>query len=70
MGNRRECLHADGTVLYPSCNMDCVAMVKQVYTCDKISKNYTHKTKEIKRVHLKVVEIYIKQIGEVRVRLQ
>lgn len=47
--NTKECLDADERVVYPNCNRDCVKMVKQIYPCDKISKNYTQKTKERKK---------------------
>lgn len=57
--------------LFPNCNTDCVKMVKQIYPCDQISKNYTHKTKDRKkRVYLAAVEIYIKSDHELRVAYQ
>lgn len=60
--NKDECLGADGWVVHPDGNTDCV-VVKQIYTCDKISKSYTHKTKEKKkRVHLTAVEICKKSV--------
>ena len=57
--------------VFPNRNTDCVKMVKQIYPCDQISKNYTHKTKDRKkRVYLTAVEIYIKSDHELRVAYQ
>ena len=44
-GVTKERLGADGRAVFPNRNTDCVKTVKQIYPCDQISKNYTHKTK-------------------------
>lgn len=66
MGNIRECLCADGAVLYPNGNMYHVVMLQQIYTWYKISKNYTHKREQKKSAF----KIYIKYICKLRVLCQ
>ena len=66
--NTKECLGADGRVVYPNCNRDCVKMVKQIYPVIRFQRTIHRKQKkERKRVHLTAVEIYIKSEREVRV---
>ena len=47
-GELRECVCADGRVLYPNGSMECVVKVKQIDSWDKISKNCTHKREKEK----------------------
>lgn len=61
-----ECLGAVREELCtPLIMQNYVMTVKQINTCDEISKNYTHKIK--KNVPLTAVEIYIKSVCELRV---